>query len=88
MLAIVHAEEDWRAGGCACKTRVQPGKIAVVNIFACFRKLQRGRISECNTVEVKVGAGYGSSGSSLRFVDIHEGSGCPEGGKFYSQGWT
>ena len=70
MLAIVHAEEDGRAGGCACKTSVQQGKIAVVNIFACFRELQRDRISECNTVEVK------------------EGSGCPEGEEFYSQGWT
>ena len=53
----MHAEEDGHAGGFACKTRVQQGKIAVVNIFVCFRELQRDRISERNKVEVKVGAG-------------------------------
>ena len=53
----MHAEEDWRADGCARKTRAQQGKIAVVNIFARFRESQRDRISEHNTVEVKVGAG-------------------------------
>ena len=57
MLAIVHAEEDWRADGCARKTRAQQGKIAVGNIFARFRESQRDRILERNTVEVKVGAG-------------------------------
>ena len=57
MLAIVHAEEDWHAGGWACKAIVQQGKIAAVNILAYFRELQRGCISEQNTVEIKVGAG-------------------------------